>query len=682
MAAKTKTRSKASGRRQARLRLPGRQRLRSMYRTMKRIRLFEEAADRAFQSARMIGELHFYIGEEATATGVCAALRDEDYITSTHRGHGHCIAKGGRLDMMMAELFGRATGYCGGKGGSMHIADLDLGILGANGIVGGGLPMAPGAAYGSKLKGDGRVTVSFFGDGAVATGAFHESVNFASLHDLPLVYVCENNQYAMASHVSNTAGGPGLAARAESYGVPATEMDGNDVVEVFETTRKAVARARAGRGPSFLIANTYRHRGHTVAPDPPYRSDAEVTEWMARDPIERFRRDVIAARALTVEQLDGIDAEVEREAEQALEFAESSPYPDVETLLEGVYVDLEVQAAAPAPAAPLADEKRMIFMSQAIREALDEELTRDPTVFMFGEEIGQWGGAYGVTRGLLDKHGPARVLDTPISEALIAGAAVGASITGMRPVAEFMFQDFMGIAMDQIANQAAKNRYMFGGKNRLPIVYRAAYGAGRSQAAQHSQSLEAWFTHVPGLKVVTPSNAYDAKGLLKAAIRDDDVVAFFEHKALYQERGHVPEGDYEVPIGVAEVKRIGSDATIVSYARQLQFSLQAAGQLATEGIDVEVVDLRTLYPPDMNTVLASVRKTSRAMVVHEAVRFGGLGGEISAQIQELAFDSLDAPIKRLGAEHAPIPCAAPLELASYPSVESIMRGIRELMQGV
>ena len=327
-------------------------------------------------------------------------------------------------------------------------------------------------------------------------------------------------------------------------------------------------------------------------------------------------------------------------------------------------------------------QSRMIYFNQTLREALDEEMERDPTVFIYGEEVGVWGGAYKVTEGFLEKYGPERIVDTPISEALIGGAAVGAAITGSRPVAEFMYQDFMGIAMDQIVNQAAKNRYMFGGKNALPIVYRAPCGAGTGNAAQHTQSLEAWFTHVPGLKVVMPSTHYDAKGLLKSAIRDDNVVLFFEHKALYSERGHVPEEEYLVPIGVADVKRPGAHATIVTYSRQVGYALQAAENLAEEGIDVEVVDLRTLYPLDIDTVVASVQKTNRAMVVHEAVRFGGFGGEVASQIQELAFDYLDAPVKRLGAAHAPVPFAEELEMASFPSVETITQGIRDLLEGI
>ena len=322
-----------------RSKLPGKEMLEWMYRTMARIRRFEEAADRAFQAARMRGALHFYIGEEASGTGVCAALTDADYITSTHRGHGHCIAKGGRLDLMMAELFGKATGYCGGKGGSMHIADLDLGNLGANGIVGGGLPIATGAALGSKLRGEDKVTVCFFGDGAAPNGTFHESVNFGALHDLPIVYVCENNQWGMGTHVSNTNAGNGIASRGASYGIPGIVVDGNDIFDVFAKTTIAVKRARAGKGPSLLVCETYRHRGHTVHDQAAYRDQKDVDKWMARDPIERFRKAVIAAKAMSKKKLDAIDAEVLQEVEAAVEFAEASPFPQLETLLQGVYTD-------------------------------------------------------------------------------------------------------------------------------------------------------------------------------------------------------------------------------------------------------------------------------------------------------------------------------------------------------
>lgn len=324
---------------------------------------------------------------------------------------------------------------------------------------------------------------------------------------------------------------------------------------------------------------------------------------------------------------------------------------------------------------------RQIFMSQALHEAIDEEMDRDPNVFVMGEEVGIWGGAYAVTAGLLDKWGSDRVVDTPISEAAIGGAAVGAAVTGSRPIAEFMYSDFMGIAMDQIVNQAAKNRYMFGGAAELPITYRAPFGAGTGNAAQHTQSLEAWFAHVPGLKVVTSSTPYDAKGLLKSSIRENNVVVFFEHKAIYSMRGPVPEGEYTVPLGVADVKRQGRDVSVVTYARQVHYALEAAEQLASEGIEVEVVDVRTLYPLDVETLIDSVRKTNRAVVVYEAARFGGFGAELASQIQEHAFDYLDAPVLRVAGSHSPIPFSEPLEKGAIPDPDQIAAAIRESLQG-
>jgi pyruvate dehydrogenase E1 component beta subunit len=339
--------------------------------------------------------------------------------------------------------------------------------------------------------------------------------------------------------------------------------------------------------------------------------------------------------------------------------------------------------AVTSPSQPQAEaEVREMFLGQALNEALDEEMARDPTVFLLGEEVGVWGGAYNVSAGLLEKWGPERIVDTPISEAAIVGAAVGAALTGMRPIPEIMYSDFLGIAMDQVVNQAAKNRYMFGGKAELPITLRTTFGGGTGHAGQHSGSPEAWFTHVPGLKVVTNSTPHDAKGLLKSAIRDDNVVIFFEHKAIYNQRGHVPKEDYTIPLGVAQVRREGSDCTVITYARQVLFALEAAEQLASDGISVEVIDLRTLYPLDIETVLSSVRKTNRAVIVHDAVRFSGFGAEITSQIQELAFDYLDAPVGRLGGAFVPIPFSQPLENIALPNADGIAAAVRNTLQGV
>ncbi len=322
---------------------------------------------------------------------------------------------------------------------------------------------------------------------------------------------------------------------------------------------------------------------------------------------------------------------------------------------------------------------RQLTYLEAVREALSQEMRRDPDVFVLGEDIGVYGGAFGVTRGMLDEFGPERIRDTPISEAAIAGAATGAALMGMRPVMELMFMDFVTISMDQLVNQAAKIRFMFGGKASIPMVIRAPAGSGTGAAAQHSQSLEAWFVNVPGIKVVAPATPYDAKGLLTCSIRDNNPVFFMEHKLLYSSKGSVPSDSYTISLGQAEVKRAGRDLTLIAYSIMVPRALQAAEQLAAEGIEIEVVDVRTLKPLDKETLVRSVSKTGRALIVHEAPLTGGFGGEVAAVIAgSEAFDFLDAPIRRLAGKDVPIPYNRTLERAAVPQVEDIVRAARAL----
>jgi pyruvate/2-oxoglutarate/acetoin dehydrogenase E1 component len=334
--------------------------------------------------------------------------------------------------------------------------------------------------------------------------------------------------------------------------------------------------------------------------------------------------------------------------------------------------------AATIPTSPPPTGRTLSYV-RAVVEAQAQLMRDDPTVFIAGEDVALYGGVFGTSRGLLEEFGPERVIDTPISESGIVGLAVGAAATGLRPIVEVMFMDFVGVCMDQMVNQLAKMRYMFGGKARLPVTIRTMFGAGRNMAAQHSQSLEAWFCHVPGLKVVMPSNPYDAKGLLVAAVRDDNPVIVCDHKLLLGAQGEVPEELYEVPLGQARVVREGSNFTIVATGRMVQESLTAAEMLKDDGLDVEVVDPRTLQPFDTETIVASLRKTHRALVAHEAVRFGGIGAEFAAQIQEEGFDYLDAPVGRVGAPFAPVPFSPPLEKAYIPDAARITAEVRRIL---
>ncbi|MXX21624.1 MAG: dehydrogenase [Rhodospirillales bacterium] len=653
----------------------GAETLQDLYVTMRRIRAFEDKTADLFEEGVVKGTAHSYKGEEAIAAGVCEALRDDDIIASYHRGHGHCIAKGARIDRMMAELMGRQTGYCQGLGGSMHIADMELNIMGANGIVGAAMPLATGAGLAAKLQGTDRVAVAFFGDGASNQGVFHESLNLAAVWKLPVIFVCENNQYALSTSYRNTTSVSQVANRAASYEIPGITVDGNDGVEVYLVLREAVERARAGEGPTLIEAMTYRHGQHSLRVnlrDP--RPEEELESWLDRDPIARMEKRLTGEGGFTDEQLSETGRAVEEELETAVSYGRDSPEPPVQVMLDAVY------APHAAHTEPGPDTERTLSYPEALNEALNQEMLRDDRVFLMGEDVGATGGIFGVSAGLMDRYGPERVRDTPISEATFVGCGVGAAIAGMRPVVEIQIFDFVALTMDMLVNQAAKFRFMLGGKPSVPLVVRGPQGGGIRLAAQHSQSLEAWFTHVPGLVVAAPSTPYDAKGLLVAAIRDDNPVIFLEQKLLYVgATGPVPEELYAIPLGKADIKREGTDVTVVATSAMVPRALSAATVLERDGISVEVVDPRTLQPLDEETILASVRKTNRLLVVHEACVRGGFGAEVAAMVGTKAFDHLDAPVARLGAPHTPMPYNDRLELEVIPSQERIVEAVRALL---
>lgn len=650
------------------------------------IRAFEETVEQLYAAGKMHGTMHLYIGQEAVAVGAIAALRPDDYITSTHRGHGHAIAKGQDLRAMLAELLGKETGVCRGRGGSMHLADLERGNLGANGIVAGGIPIAVGAGLSIRMQGQDRVVLCFFGDGAANHGNFHEGLNMAAIWRLPVVFLCENNQYAMSMPIRKAMAVPRVADRAAAYGIPGETVDGMDVLAVYRAVRTAVDRARRGEGPTLIEAITYRYKGHSKSDRQVYRTKEEVQAWMARDPIARLREALIARGWLSEAEAAALEERAREAVAEALRAAEGDPEPEVAQLTEGVYAEdplfpprwIRQAFGSEVPVEPPAGTRELSY-AEALREAMAQAMAADERVFLMGEDIGVYGGAFGVTQGLIERFGPERVRDTPISENTIVGAGVGAALTGMRPIVEMQFMDFVTLAMEQTVLQAAKVRYMFGGKARVPLVLRLPGGSGTGAAAQHSESLEAWFVHVPGLKVVAPATPYDAKGLLLAALADDNPVIFVEHKLLYRTRGPVPEEPYLVSLGKAAVRRPGRHLTIVAYSIAVLRALEAAERLAAEGIEAEVIDLRTLKPYDAETVIASVKKTGKLLIVHEAPLLGGFGGELAAAVaQSEAFAYLEAPIVRLGGADVPIPYHPRLERAAVPQVEDIVEAARRL----
>jgi 2-oxoisovalerate dehydrogenase E1 component len=653
------------------MKLSGEQ-LESLYTTMVKIRRFDERTAELFIEGLVKGTAHSYVGEEAVAAAACANLREDDYIVGTHRGHGHCIAKGARVDRMMAELMGRVDGYCRGLGGSMHIAALDLNILGCNGIVAAGLPIGTGAALAARIRHSDRVVIAFFGDGASNQGVVHESLNLAAVWKLPIIFLCENNQYALSTSSRRTVAGDSIAGRAAAYAIPGVRVDGNDLGAVYDAVKTAVARARAGAGPTLVEAMTYRWGGHSMRANlPDYRTKEEEREWMQRDPIARLKPELERAGS-TLMRLKELEEAVEVELDRAVNFAKASPEPTIEVMESSVYAP---HAPATEPTDRQGPERTM---AEALNEAMYAEMTRDERVFVMGEDVSLIGGIFGVTRGLREKFGEERVRDTPISEAGFLGAGVGAAIAGLRPIVEIQIWDFIAVTMDQVVNQAAKFRYMLGGGPTVPLVIRGPQGGGIRLAAQHSQSLEAWFAHVPGLVVVAPSTPYDAKGLLASAIRDDNPVIFLEHKALYAVKGPVPAEPYAIPLGKADIKRGGTDVTVIATQAMVARALASAAELEKDGLSVEVIDPRTLVPLDEATLLASVRKTHRLVIAHEAVKRGGFGAELAALVAEKAIDDLDAPVVRVGARAVPMPYNDALERATIPSQADITAAIRSL----
>lgn len=637
------------------------------------IRGFEDRVAALYRDGEVPGFVHLSTGQEATAVGACWPLRPTDVITSTHRGHGHCLAKGLDPLGMFAELMARDAGTNRGRGGSMHIADPTLGIFGANGIVAAGLPIAVGAGTAAQLRADGGVAVAFFGDGAVAHGTFHEAVNLAAVWGLPVVFFCENNGYAEFSAVADQHGA-GLDRRAVGYGVEFVAVDGNDVAEVARVMTDVVGSVRAGGGPVIVEATTYRWHGHYEGDPQRYRTAEELADWKQRDPLG-----VAAAHCRAVGVSDAefaaLAARVDRELDDAVAAARAQPPPSTSSVFDFV---TRPRPERPEPG-PVAADAPVFRTMDAVHDALEAELASDPEVFVAGIDVGAGGNVFGLTRGLRDRFGD-RVRDTPISESAIVGVGVGAAMAGMRPVVELMYLDFLGVCLDQLLNQAAKLPFMTGGRAEMALTVRTQFGAGRSSGSQHSQSLEALLAHIPGLTVVMPSTPADTYGLLRSAIQDPNPVVFIENRLLYGTKGPKPPTDHLVPLGRSTVVRPGTDVTVVSVSRMVHEALAAAETLSGEGISVEVVDLRTVAPLDLGPVLDSVARTSRLLIAHEAVVPFGIGAEVAATVAREGFWDLDAPIERVGAAATPPPYAPDLERAWLPGRAEIATALRRLVR--
>ena len=662
--------------------------LKDMYRVMVGI----AECDGAIQRGLSAGELQFQYypcgGQEAVAAALGACLEADDYMVTTYRGIHDIVAKGTPVREILAEIYGKSAGTSKGKGGPMHLSDPNSGLMVTTGIVGAGTPIANGLALAAQLKDSGQVTAVSFGDGAANIGAVHEAMNLAALWQLPVVFLCQNNQYAEYTSLAESTRSESLAQRADAYGMPGVQVDGTDPVALHSVFAAAIGQARNGGGPTLVEAICPRLQGHAFGSELTHMDQDALQAALDNAPIKTYRAALIEQGIATEDELGAMETEARAEVDDAMAFASSAEVPGKDELYTDVFADIasvpDLAAATTASGTGAeetgGDEETMTFCA-TINHTLDLALGADDRVFLMGEDIQDpAGGVVKATAGLSTKYGLDRVRPTPISEQAIVGAAIGASLAGMRPVAEIMINDFLAVCMDQVANHAAKLRYMSGGRTNVPITIRTlTAGNVGSFGAQHSQSLESWLTHVPGLKVIFPSTPREAKGLLLSCIDDDDPCVFFESMRLYFSPGQVPLGDYRIPLGTADIKREGSDLTILTYGWAVTEAIAAADKLAGDGIEAEIVDLRSLVPLDRTAILASAAKTGRVLVAHAAVQFGGFGAELAAMIHSELHGELAKPVARVGAAYSPIPFSQSLESLHFPNADGIYQAATALL---
>jgi len=627
--------------------------------------MVEEEIAKRYPQQQMRCPVHLSIGQEAAAVGVCAALQPTDWAFSGHRNHAHYLAKGGNLKSMLAEIYGKATGCCGGRGGSMHLTDLAAGFIAATPIVGSTVPIAVGAALTAQREGSGRVVVVFLGDGAMEAGVVHESLNFAALKKLPILFSCENNLYSVYSPIEvRQPTHRSLSDLAAGHGVKTITADGNDVQDIYSKALAAVHDLRHAAGPVFMELPTYRwleHCGPYYDNHIGYRSEAEFREWQKRDPL-----------AVSAQELSGMldPAEIDcisDEIEAAFSAAIRDPFPDAASASLNVYAPAKTNVPEPEKGS------RQITYAEALLEAQDMFLAKNVNSYLMGLGVPDPKGIFGTTLGLQEKFGPDRIFDIPLSENAMTGVAIGSAITGLRPILTHQRVDFALVSIDQIINQAAKWHYMFNGSMSVPMVIRMIIGRGWGQGPQHSQSLHAWFAHIPGLKVVMPSSPFDAKGMLLAALEDENPVLLLEHRWLYSVTGYVPEDYYTLPISGGSIIQRGNHITLVSLSYGLLECRAAASELKGYGISVEIVDLSCLQPLDISVISQSVAKTGRLVVFDHGQTVCGLASEIISRVAETASLKLINKPARLTLPFHPCPTSSGLAASYYPTSSDLVR---------
>lgn len=651
-----------------------------MYRTM---RLARKVDDRMFALNRQ-GRVPFVVGSsghEAVQVASAMALDPEvDWILPYYRDMGVALAWGiPLLDVFLATFARGDDPMSGGRQIPNHWSAEKNHIFTQSSPIGTQYPHAVGISHGLRQRGEDGVVVVYGGEGSTSEGDWHEAMNWAGVHRLGVVFLIENNHYAISvPHEEGVAGS--IADRARGYDIAGRLIDGNDPLMVYRAMSDAIERARSGGGPTLIEAETYRYYAHTSDDDDRlYRTREEVDGWRRNDPVVTIKQYLIEERLLSDADEVSIEEELDAALAEAVAKAEASPQST--DPYSRVYARVIEPSTASTEVEPVPDGEEVNLIT-AVNRALHEVMEAYPDTVVFGEDVaGDKGGVFKATIGLTGRFGQDRCFNTPLAESVIIGAAVGMAAAGRRPIPEIQFADYIHPAFDQIVSEAARVHYRSDGRWTCPITIRTPFGAGIHGALYHSQSVEAFYAHVPGLKVVVPSTPADVKGLLFAAVDDPDPVLFLEPKKLYRlGKGPYPAGEHVVPLGKAAIRTAGTDLTILTYGAMAHFSLEAAEMLSKDGISAEVIDLRSLKPLDWPTIEASVQKTSRVLIVHEDNEFVGYGAELAAQIADKAFMWLDAPIKRYALGDVPaMPFAQALEDMLYPNPEGIAKRARELM---
>ncbi|MEX2234106.1 MAG: dehydrogenase E1 component subunit alpha/beta [Cyclobacteriaceae bacterium] len=613
------------------------------------------------------------IGQEAVSVGLTMALHEDEYIFPMHRNLGVFTSRNLPLDRLFSQWQGTMRGYTKGRDRSFHFGTNEHHIVGMISHLGPQNGVADGIALGCKLKKEKKVTAVFNGDGGTSEGDFHEAINVAAVWDLPVLFIIENNGYGLSTPSSEQFRCESFADKGIGYGMDAVSIDGNNILEVYDTIHLLAENIRANPRPVLIECRTFRMRGHEEASGTKYVPKELMEEWSQKDPLENFERYLIAEQIIDPAFVEQARKKIKKEIDHGLEaaFAETEPVPQTETEVRDVYAPFEQQVINPVAEAQ--SEKRFI---DAISDALRQSMDRFNDLVLMGQDIAEYGGVFKITQGLVEAYGKDRVRNTPLCESAIVGCGLGLSIKGMKSMVEMQFADFVTEGFNQIINNLAKAHWRWG--QRADIVIRMPTGAGTAAGPYHSQSNEAWFFHTPGLKIVYPSNPYDAKGLLCAALEDPNPYLYFEHKFLYRSISEViPDEYYTVEIGKARLVKDGSDLSIITYGMGVHWALEILGEI--EGVSADVLDLRTLLPWDQEAVTQTVKKTNRVLILHEDTLTGGIGAELSAWINENLFRFLDAPVKRVASLDTPIPFAASLEKNFLPkgrlraAIEEVMR---------